>query len=243
MPASSLSLTFIIMSWKPSFRKDRGTADRERLIPLPRASNGGVVSVERAIADRRSTRRFAPAPLTVDELSQLLWAGQGLRQVAEERRPAPGTREPPGGYRTAPSAGALFPLELYAVIGTAVDLGPGVYHYLPMRHGLQKTADGDLRRALWDVALQQDAIRSAPVSIVIAAVVERTAVKYGDRAERYVLVEVGAAAENIALQAGALGLGAVLIGAFQDKLVNQVLSLPRDQDVVGMMPVGHPLST
>lgn len=232
----------MIMSWKPPFRKGRETADRERLIPLPRASNGGVVSVERAIADRRSTRRFAPAPLTVDELSQLLWAGQGLTQVAEQPRPVPGIRQPPGGYRTAPSAGALFPLELYAVIGTAVDLGPGVYHYRPTRHGLQKTADGDLRKALWDVALQQDAIGSAPVSIVIAAVVERTAAKYGDRAERYVLVEVGAVAENIALQAGALGLGTVLIGAFQDRLVKQVLNLPGDHDVVGIMPVGRPAS-
>ncbi len=197
------------------------------LIPLPEPSHDGAVSLERAIKGRRSTRDFSNKPVPVEELGQLLWAGQGLTRA---------------GSRAAPSAGALFPLELYALVGLAGGFDPGVYHYLPPKHNLLLIRPGDHRRSLWEVALKQDAVRTAPIIIVIAAVVERTAAKYGRRAERYVDIEVGAAAQNISLQAESLGLGSVLIGAFQDRAAKQVLNLPRDHRVIGLIPIGHPLT-
>jgi SagB-type dehydrogenase family enzyme len=211
------------------------------LIPLPAASHDGDVSVEQAIKRRRSTRHFTREPVTLEELSQLLWAGQGVTQVKEH--PASGSRhrQRMGDLRAVPSAGALFPLELYVVVGSAEGIGPGVYHYVPKGHGLVQITDRDLRKSLWDGALQQDAIRAAPLTIVIAAVKGRMTAKYGERTDRYVHIEVGAAAENIALQAMSLGLGTVLMGAFQDEILRALLSLPTDHQVLAIIPVGHPL--
>jgi SagB-type dehydrogenase family enzyme len=209
------------------------------MIMLPGIAQDGTVSVESSIQNRRSVRHFTDEPVSVQELAQLLWAGQGMSEVLEEPPPGFGNWEWKGGFRTAPSAGALYPLELYLVVGTAEDIDPGVYRYAPLEHGLVKTEDGDLREALWDAALRQGAIREAPVTILIAGVVERTAVKYGGRAEQYVLIEVGAAAENIFLQAGAIGLGTVFIGAFDDEAVPQAFGFPGELQVFGIMPVGH----
>jgi SagB-type dehydrogenase family enzyme len=130
---------------------------------------------------------------------------------------------------------------VYVVIGAAEGLDPGVYGYVPHGHALEQGVRGDLRRALWDAALQQDAVRNAPMTIVIAAVVKRTAGKYGSRAGPYVHIEVGATAQNISLQAVSLGLGSVLIGAFQDDAVRKVLGLASDHAVIGIVPVGRPL--
>jgi len=228
-------------SWNqiPLCAQEAAGQEREKMIMLPEVSHDGAVSVESAIQNRRSMRHFTAEPVSVQELAQLLWAGQGMSEVLEE--PPPGFRnwEWKGGYRTAPSAGALYPLELYLVVGTADGIDPGVYRYAPLEHGLVKTEDGDLREALWDAALRQAAIREAPVTILIAGVIERTAVKYGERAEQYVHIEVGAAAENMFLQAGALGLGALFIGAFDDEAVPRAFGFPGDLDVFGLMPVGH----
>ena len=211
------------------------------LIPLPAASQAGAVSVEQAIQERRSTRHFTREPVTVKELSQLLWAGQGVTQVTGDPAPGSNDRQRTGHLRAAPSAGALFPLELYVAVGTAKGIGPGVYHYVPEGHGLVQITDRDLRKSIWGRALQQDAIRAAPMTIVIAAVTGRMTAKYGERSDRYVHIEVGAAAENIALQAISLGLGTVLMGAFEDKVLRKLLSLPPDHHVLAIIPVGRPL--
>jgi len=196
--------------------------------------------VERAIKERRSTRHVTNEPVTVEELSQLLWAGQGVTQATVKSGSVSRHRRRTGHLRAAPSAGALFPLELCVVVGSAQVIPPGVYRYLPGEHALVQSAQGDFRKPLWDVALQQDPIRRAPITIVIAAVTERTAVKYGERALRYVHMEVGAAAENIALQARSVGLGTVLMGAFRDDAVRRLLGLPSDHHVLAILPVGHP---
>jgi SagB-type dehydrogenase family enzyme len=215
---------------------------REGVIPLPGVSHDGAVSVERAITGRHSTRDFSGEPATVEELGQLLWAGQGITEVTDGRAPVPRDRQRAGGSRTAPSAGALFPLELYVLVGEAEGIDRGAYHYLPHEHGLLQMTDRDLRTSLWQVALRQEPIRRAPITIVISAVIERTAAKYGGRAERYVDIEVGAVAENICLQAESLGLGSVFIGAFQDQAARQVLSLPRNHRVLGIVPIGRSLA-
>lgn len=189
------------------------------LLPTPAAA--GQMSLEAALAQRRSVREFNARPLTDAELGQLLWAAQG---ITDER-----------GYRTAPSAGALYPLEIY------VATGDGLFHYEVEQHALTVVDRADVRPALHQAALRQAAVGQAPAVFVIAAVYERTAVKYGaERSPRYVHLEAGHAAQNLLLQAVALELGAVPIGAFDDAAVQQALGLPAEQRPLYLIPVGQP---
>lgn len=188
--------------------------------PLPSPRTTSQVSLEAALDQRRSIRSFLPDPLTEEEIGQLLWAAQGVTD--------------PLGHRTAPSAGALYPLELYALTPTAV------LHYEPAVHAVTVRFQGDHRPELQAAAWGQDPVGEAPVTLVIAAVVERTAAKYGERSTRYVQLEAGHAAQNILLQAVALGLGAVPIGAFRDGQVAALLELPGAERPVYLVPVGHP---
>ncbi len=188
---------------------------------LPPPALTGPLTLEEAILSRRSVREFAEQPLTDRELSQLCWAAQG---VTDER----------SGHRAAPSAGALFPIELYLVTPEAVE------HYQSEGHRLLRHLDGDQRRLLQAAALQQDAVGQAPLCVVIAAVVERTARKYGPQSERYCLIEAGHVAQNILLQATALKLGAVPIGAFDESSVSRALRLPKGHTVLYLIPVGRP---
>jgi SagB-type dehydrogenase family enzyme len=181
----------------------------------------GTLTLEEALAQRRSVREFSKVPLTLAELGQLLWAAQGVTH--------------PSGLRTAPSAGALYPLEVYAVTREAV------YHYESQGHRLTTHVQGDVRAALHAAALRQDPVLNAPAVIVIAVVYARTAHKYGEeRSPRYVHLEAGHAAQNVLLQAVTLNLGAVPIGAFEDDRVKQVLALPSDQQPLYLIPVGRP---
>jgi SagB-type dehydrogenase family enzyme len=192
-----------------------------RLISLPTPRLKGTLTLEEVLAQRRSVREFVDTPLTEAELGQLLWAAQGITH--------------PAGLRTVPSAGALYPLEVYAVTRA------GVYRYEPEGHRLVVQVEGDVRPALHAAALRQDAVLNAAVVIVITAVYARTVQKYGEeRSPRYVHLEAGHAAQNVLLQAVALGLGAVPIGAFYDEQVQQVLALPSDHAPLYLIPVGRP---
>jgi SagB-type dehydrogenase family enzyme len=191
-----------------------------QVIALPTPQLKGTLTLEETLTQRRSVREFAETPLTQQELGQLLWAAQGITH--------------PAGLRTAPSAGALYPLEVYAVTRDAV------YRYDPQGHHLVVQVQGDVRPALYAAALMQAPVLRAPCVIVIAAVYARTSAKYGEeRAPRYVHLEAGHAAQNILLQAVALDLGAVPIGAFYDDKVKQVLALPADHDPLYLIPVGR----
>jgi SagB-type dehydrogenase family enzyme len=232
----------LLMLW-PLFG-DAGVAAQEpaasdELIALPAIRHDGEVSVEHALTERRSVRDFTDVSMSLMDLSQLLWASQGVTEKTEEPPEVWTGSQWMGGLRTAPSAGGLYPLELYVVAGNVSGLDAGLYRYVPLEHSLERAESGDLRGALGDAALGQRAIYEAPVVLVIAAIFERTAVKYGARAERYVHIEVGAAAENAFLQAEALGLGALFIGAFNDKAVKEALGLPQDHEALGIMPVGQ----
>ena len=195
------------------------------VVALPAPVLEGSTSVEAALAGRGSVREYSGRAVGLAEVGQLLWAAQGITQ---------------GGRRTAPSAGALYPLEIYVLAGNVDGLEPGLYRYRPQGHELARTAAEDRRGALASAALGQGQVSAAPVVLVIAGVIERTAVKYGDRAERYVQMEVGAAAENIYLQAGALGLGTVFVGAFSDGRVAQVMGLGEGERPFAILPVGWP---
>ena len=192
-------------------------------LPPPRPAS--AVSVEEALASRRSVRHFADAPLPLADAAQLVWAAQGITRAE--------------GLRTAPSAGALYPLEVYLVAGAVATVPAGVYRYLPAHHRLERTVAGDPRRELAAAAFHQSWIAEAPAIVVIAAVVRRTRLKYGERGERYVHIEAGHAAQNVCLQAVALGLGTTLVGAFADAEVKRVLGLVEEEPLL-LVPVGKP---
>jgi len=196
---------------------------------LPSPSQKGGMSLAEAIARRRSIRRFVPQPVSQSQLSQILWAAQG-------------TSDASGRHRTAPSAGATYPLEIFVVCGTNCieGIGSGIYHYNTDSHSLTRRHEEDMRLELARAALGEEAIYEAPVDIVICAVYERTLSSYGDRGQRYVHMEVGHAGQNIYLQAAALGLATVAIGAFYDEQVRNVLQLEEQYKPLYIMPVGKP---
>jgi SagB-type dehydrogenase family enzyme len=190
-------------------------------VALPSPRHDGSFSLESALRSRRSVRAFAATPLTLDEIGQLLWAAQGVTDAA--------------GHRTAPSAGALYPLELDIVTAA------GVARYVPEGHELVLRGADDVRIGLRAAALDQAAISEAPLVIVVSGVVARTAERYGpERAERYVALEAGHAAQNVLLQATALGLGTVPIGAFDDAAVRDVLGLADGEAPLYLIPIGWP---
>jgi SagB-type dehydrogenase family enzyme len=191
-------------------------------LPGPRLESG--VSIEAALRMRRSIREFQRGSLTIAEVSQLLWAGQGVTDAE--------------GLRTAPSAGALYPLELYLLVGEVAMLQPNIYRYDPLHNKLLNTADGDRRSEMSAAAVEQSWIAAAPAILLIAANYRRTAAKYGARAERYVHIEVGQA-ENAYLEAGALGLGTADVGAFEDAKVKKVAALPANEEPILLLPIGR----
>jgi SagB-type dehydrogenase family enzyme len=184
----------------------------------------GSVSIEHCIRERRSIRGFRDRALTTDQLGQLLWAAQGITA--------------PDGKRSVPSAGALYPLELYVACGNVASLSPGVYRYAPAYHELLLIAHGHPRDMLAHAARGQVWIATAPAVICVAAVFERTTVKYGSRGRGYVYIEAGHAAESLMLQAVALGLGTTMVGAFGDDEVKRLLHLERNETPLCLLPVG-----
>lgn len=195
-------------------------------IPLPPPRLDGRVSVEQALQQRRSVREFSGAPLALDDLGQLLWAAQGVTRA--------------DGLRTAPSAGALYPLELVVVAGNVTGLAPGAYAYAPARHALTLLAAGDRRAAVAAAALNQRWMEAAPALIVFCAVPPRTTRKYGSRGIQYIYIETGHAAQNVFLEAQALQLGAAAVGAFDEAQLARALPLAAGWAPLYLMPVGAP---
>jgi SagB-type dehydrogenase family enzyme len=197
------------------------------LIHLPEPERKGTVSLEEAIDRRRSVRDFQSQPLTLNQLSQLLWAAQGITDNGEQ-------------HRTAASAGATYPLELIVACGQdgAGEMAAGIYRYNVAEHSLSRYHSGDIRQALADAASRQEYISQVPLNIVISALYERTIGKYSTRGVRYVHMEAGHVSQNIYLQAAALGLATVAIGAFHDEQVREVLHLEKEIRPLYIMPVG-----
>jgi len=208
--------------------RDVDFSDELPPIALPKPAREGQLSVEGALAVRRSVREFSPTPLTLAAVGQLLWAAQGISG---------------GGLRTAPSAGATYPLEIVLIAGEIEVLPPGIYRYRPVDHTIEVSLAGDHRSAVAAAALVQTWLAQAPLLLLLAGVVERTAALYGRRARRYVDQEVGCAAENVALQAAALGLGTVMVGAFDDAGLARLVGLRPGEEPLCLMPVGRPWRT
>lgn len=178
----------------------------------------GGMTLREALAKRRSVRSFTSREMTLEQIGELLWAGQGVTSTQ--------------GFRTTPSAGATFPLELHLVSAS------GVFRYEPQSHSLALLDSKDRRKELEEAALHQTCIGEGSINIIIAGISSRTSWKYGPRTERYVAMEAGAAAQNILLTATALGFGSVLVGAFEDNAVARVARLPKESVPYAIIPIG-----
>ena len=202
-------------------------ASAAEVINLPPPAHKGTVSVEEALKARRTVRHFASRGLSLAQVSQLLWGTDGISD--------------PRGLRTAASAGATYPLEIYLVVGErgVTNLAPGVYRYLPRGHALQAAAKGDVRGDVARASLYQSWMAEAPIMVVIAAEFRRCTARYGERGIMYTHIEAGHAGTNLFLQAEALGLGAGIVGAFDNRNLAQVLKLPSNHEPLLVMPVGY----
>jgi SagB-type dehydrogenase family enzyme len=215
--SSNISTTKISMQ-NPIKEKSRIT------VSLPKPEYDSNTSIEESLAKRRSIRNFVRKPLSISEVSQLLWAAQGITAVR--------------GGRTAPSAGALYPLEVYIIVGDVQDLPPGTYLYYPKKHNIIMITEGDIRSQLSSAAFEQTAVKDAAINLVFTAVFRRITGKYGDRGVIYTYMEAGHSAQNVCLQATAMGLGTVPVGAFNDKKISQLMDLPKDEFPLYIIPVG-----
>lgn len=196
------------------------TMEKNMTISLPKPATNKIFPLDKAIEQRRSIRSFSNKALTQEQISLLLWAAQG---ITDKNRI----------LRATPSAGALYPLQLYII------KNDGAWIYLPLEHSLKNIIAKDLRTALANSCLQQSAVKQAPLNIVIAANYNIIAQKYGDRAMRYTHIEIGHVAQNILLEATALGLSAVPIGAIEDTAVQKLLNLPNNQTALYVIAIGY----
>lgn len=199
-------------------------------INLPAQFITGGLPLSEAIYQRRSIRNFSPSPIMLFQLSQILFAAQGITS-------------PSGKMRAIPSAGATYPLEVYVVVGEngIEKVDSGVYHYEVKNHSLTLNISGDIRADMAGAALGQDFIAVAPVSLVICAVYDKTLLRYNVRGERYVFMEVGHAGQNVYLQTSAFGLGTCAVGAFRDEDIRQILQLDPKIRPLYIMPLGKPV--
>lgn len=205
----------------------QGTEGRTKGIKLPPPKHKGKISVEEAIFKRKSIRRYKDEPLTLEDISQLLWAAGGMTVDAIT-----------GPTRSYPSAGGIYPLKIYLVAGEVEGLASGIYHYNWQTHTIRQVKEGDLRQQLMRAALGQRIVGDAPISIVITAIYSQTTRRYGKRGEiHYVPMDAGHAGQNVYLQAEALGLGTVIVGAFHDEAVKKILGV-KDEKPLCIMPVG-----
>ncbi len=194
------------------------------LIKLPKFKVAGNISIEETLYRRRSIRKFLNDSLNLEEISQILWAAQGITNT--------------DGRRTSPSAGATYPLELYLISNKVEGLKDGVYQYIPDQHLLKVKKEGDLLKEIAGATYQVEMCSGAAGIIVITAIVERTVSVYGERGMRYIYMEAGHAAENLSLQGVALNIGSVLVGAFDDLRVIKALSLSKGEIPLYIIPIG-----
>ena len=213
---------------KARARKINGNIQEGKRMKLPKPKTHGEVSLETAIKRRRTIRSFTSEPLSLEQCSQLFWAAQG---ITEDR----------GFKRAAPSGGALYPMDVYAVVGEncVKGLESGAYHYDPKSHAVSLVSKGDLRNKVAGAALSQTWMATAPLNILITAEYDRITSKYGKRGIRYAIIEAGHIGQNILLQSEAMGLGAGIVGAFNDEKVRQVVNIHPNHEPLLMLPVGY----
>jgi len=204
------------------------------IIDLPEPEYDSETSIEKTLKERRSIRSYTNEVLTISEISQILWAAYGVT-LYEDGMPD----FLRGGLKTAPSAGATYPLEIYVVVSDVTDLPIGIYKYKPDGHKLLKISDEDKRDGLFEAAYSQEWVKDAPASLVYSAVFSRTTKRYGERGrERYVCMDLGHSAENVYLQVVSLNMGTVAIGAFDDQKLKLIVNMTKEEEPLYIMPLG-----
>lgn len=201
------------------------------IIQLPEPNFESNISIEKALLQRKSVRNYTDAPLSLAEISQILWSAQRINIRDDGKK-----------GRTAPSAGALYPLKIYLTVNNVTGLEPGVYSFIPEEHKLSRVIAGNVGIQLKEAAQNQPWVLKAPINIVIGAIYERTTGKYGDKGIKFVHMEVGHVGQNIYLQVISLGLGTLVVGAFDDNKVRSILNLEDNVTPLYIMPVGRPTS-
>lgn len=235
----SLLTIMVSASSQELVSKENAVAQENLVIELPAPSFGSNTSIEKALLTRRSERIYKQDAIKLKDLSQILWAAQGVTMKIDT---VPGWwvgQEWLGGVRTAPSAGALFPIELYIAVGDVENLDQGLYKYNALNHTIIKIADGDKREEVRKAALGQSAVGNGPACIIITANFGRTEYKYESRATQYVYIESGAVCQNIYLQCNSLSIGTVMIGAIREEPMKVALGLPDSETPIGVMPIGY----
>jgi len=197
-------------------------------ISLPKPKTKGPVSVEEAIKNRKSIRRYTKSPLTIEEISQLLWSAGGVTCDGIT-----------GATRSFPSAGGCYPQKIYIAIGNVKKIEPGLYFYNWKDHSISLITKGDIRSSLATACWQQSMITNAPINIIFTGITEKTTKRYGERGERYICMDTGHAGQNVSLQAESLKLGSVIIGAFNDNKVKNVLNLKEGEEPLYIIPIGR----
>ncbi len=199
--------------------------NKNKTIKLPEIVFSNDSSIENIILNRRSIRTYSPKTVKIDDVSKLLWAGQGITSS--------------DGLRAAPSAGALYPIELYLVSYNIEKLEKGVYKYIPQTHSLKLVKIENIKEPLSAAALSQECVKNSMGIIVITAVFERTTRKYGERGRNYVYFEAGCVAENIHLMAENLKIGTVVVGAFYEEKVKAIIGMEKDEIPIALLPFGY----
>ena len=214
--------------WAQARFQKRNIGSKEVHMKLREPDIKGEMPLETTIKRRRTIRSFRSETITIDQISQLLWAAQGI--TADK-----------GYFRAAPSGGALYPMDVYSVVGAGSVSGMdnGVYHYSSRDHSLSLVKTGDMRVRLARAALSQMWMAKAPLNFIITAEYDRIRIKYGIRGIRYAMIEAGHIGQNIFLQSEALGLSAGIVGAFHDNDVIKVAGIPVSHEPLLIMPVGR----
>ncbi len=228
IPIIVLALLLVLIPFLPIQREEgHNMVESEKEISLPEIKESSDFSLEEALSERRSRRDFSQEEVTLEEVAQILYSAQGITGDM--------------GKRTAPSAGATYPLEVYLVSKRVDDLERGVYRYLPESHKLEKILEGDISQNLSEYALNQDFIEEAAFNLVITGIYHRTTQRYGERGERYVYMEAGHVGQNVYLQAESLNLSTVVVGAFSDEDIKSLLNLKKEETPLYIIPIGKPL--
>lgn len=221
-----IAVTILYLIWPKSYGSEQRVVTGTFNLPEPQLT--GNMSVEQAIHDRRSVRRYSNEPLTLQDVSQILWAAQGITDQSTK-------------FRTAPSGGHTYPLEVYILIGKegVKGLNEGVYHYNPFNNTLEQILGNDLRSEL---SAENEWVKGAPVSIIITGNYQKMIDKYKDEklSTRFVDMEAGHAGQNIYLQVEARNLATVALGSFNDDQVHKILKIPANEKTLYIYPVGHP---
>ena len=198
---------------------------KKKVTNLPEPNLQSNFSLEQALKQRRSRRDFSDNPISLNQLSQVLWAAYGI------------TKEPI--YKTAPSAGAIYPMTIYVSTCKVKNMENGFYRYIPETHSLKLIDDNNYKKIIYKLGYRQNCLKNPAFTILMAANFNKIENRYGNKAKRYTFMEAGHISQNIYLQVESLGLGTVAVGAFNEASMNKNLPVKAEENIIYIMPIGN----